>query len=260
MYKLRYLILIAFILISKQHINAQSVDELLRQGDGYAERDFNNEKALDKYKQAEKVSNNNWEICWRLSRTYLDIADHMPASGSEQKEAQQAEFQKALNYAEKTVQLAPSESIGYIRRAAANGKIALFKGVFSAISLVNKVKADAEKSIKLGSSGSYIDALSHYILGRTHMKVCEKAYLVRLPLGLGWGDMDKAEVELKKAVDTYPNFRMFYLELAKYYIEESEYQKAKENLYKVQKSPKSYQDDDKFLAESKKLLEEIKNK
>lgn len=249
-------ILLLFVVITlSQALNAQNVQELISTGDKYAEEQFNNQKAMETYLQADKLSPNNWEVCWRLSRTCVDLADHMPANS----DAQQAKYQQGLDYAEKAVKLAPDKSVTYIRRAAANGKIALFKGVFSVIGLVNKVKADAEKSIKLGNGGNYVQAVSHYILGRTHLKVCEKSYLVRLPLGLGWGDMDVAEKELKKAVELYPNFRMFYLDLAKAYIENEDYAKAREVLSKLQKSPKANQDDDKYLAESKVLMEKIKN-
>lgn len=246
------LIVSALIALSEQ-LNAQALQDLIKTADKYAEEQFNNQKALETLNQADKLSPNSWEVSWRLSRTCVDLADHM--SGSEQ----QAKYQQALDYAEKAVRLAPDKSVTYIRRAIANGKIALFKGVFSVIGLVNKVKADAEKSIQLGNGGSYVQAVSHYVLGRTHLKVCEKAYLVRLPLGLGWGNMDVAEKELKKAVDLYPNFRMFYLELAKAYIENEDYGKARDSLQKLQKSPKANQDDDKYLAESKTLMEKIKN-
>ncbi|MGE5353942.1 MAG: tetratricopeptide repeat protein [Acidobacteriota bacterium] len=249
---LTFLLMLAVVALS-QNLKAQTAGDLIKTADKYAEEQFNNQKALETLTQADKLSPNNWEVTWRLSRTCVDLADHM--SGGEQ----QAKYQQGLDYAEKAVKLAPDKSVTYIRRAIANGKIALFKGVFSVIGLVNKVKADAEKAIALGNGGSYVQAVSHYVLGRTHLKVCEKAYLVRLPLGLGWGDKDVAEKELKKAVDLYPNFRMFYLELAKAYIENDDFGKARDSLQKLQKSPKANQDDDKYLAESKALMEKIKN-
>ncbi len=102
--------------------------------------------------------------------------------------------------------------------------------------------------------------LAHYVLGRTHLKVCEKAYLVRLPLGLGWGDTEEAVRLLETAVKLKPNFRMFLYELAKAYIEEDEYDKAKETLKKVEKAPKAHEDDDQVLNDAKNLYEKIKNK
>jgi tetratricopeptide (TPR) repeat protein len=237
---------------------AQSVDELLKQGDQYV-AEYQNQKALDEYLKAEKLSPNNWEVLWRISRAYIDLGEKMPDKTDAQKDEQEKIYQKAFEYADKSVKNGSGQSITYVRRAIANGRIALFQGVFSAVGTVNDVKEDCEKSIQLGNGGNYVQALAHYVLGRTHLKVCEKAYLVRLPIGLGWGDTEEAIRLLEIAAKLKPNFRMFYFELAKAYIEEDEYDKAKETLKKVEKAPKSDEDDDKVLAEAKKLYEEIKN-
>ncbi|HCY76541.1 MAG TPA: hypothetical protein DHV28_11525 [Ignavibacteriales bacterium] len=237
---------------------AQTLDELLKQGDQFV-AEFQNQKALDTYLQADKIAPNNWEVYWRISRAYVDLGEKMPDKTDTQKDEQEKVYKKALEYADKSVKLEPNQSITYIRRAIANGRIALFEGVFSAIGTVKDVKSDCEKAIQLGNGGNYVQALAHYVLGRTHLKVCEKAYLVRLPLGLGWGDTEEAVRLLEIAVKLKPNFRMFLFELAKAYVEEDEYDKAKETLKKVEKAPVQDEDDDAVLAESKKLYEEIKN-
>lgn len=260
MLKKLHVLAICTILLLSQGTYSQTVNELILAGDNYATKEFDNQKALDAYLQADKLSPNNWEIYWRISRAYIDIAEHLPANSDAQKDAQLQKYQQAFDYADKSVKLAPDKSVTYLRRAIANGRIALFKGVFTAIGLVNSVKDDCEKAISLSNGGTEIQSISHYVLGRTHAKVCEKAYLVRLPLGLGWGDMDKAINHFKKAIELRPNYRMYHLDLAKAYIEENEYAKAKEHLIKIEKLPIQDEDDEQFLAESKKLLNQIKNK
>jgi len=237
---------------------AQSLDELLAEGDKATE-EFNSKKALDIYLNADKISPGNWQVLWRISRSYVDIAEHMPSETGEQEDLQYAEFERALNYAENTVKLAPDQSIAYVRRAAANGKIALFKGIFSVAGVVNKVKEDCEKAIKLNNGGNYVQALAHYILGRTHSTVSNKWAPARAVIGLGWADKQTAIKELEKAVELFPGFRMFYLELGKAYADEDDEIKAQETLAKVLSSPKRDEDDDEFLKEAKRLLEEIKN-
>ena len=236
----------------------QSLDELLKQGDEYMS-EFNNQKALDTYMQADKMSPNNWEVYWRISRAYVDIAQNMPEKTDEEKDAQLAEYQKGYDYADKAVKLAPGKSITYIRRAIANGRIALFKGVFSVGGVVNSVKSDCEKAIALNNGGNYWQAVAHYVLGRTNAKVSEKWAPARAVLGLGWADLDVAITEYKKAISLYPNFRMFYLDLARAYIRDDEYKTAREMLNKVLESPKKDQDDDKRLTEAKQLLKEIED-
>lgn len=237
---------------------AQTVDELLKQGDKYA-TEFQNQNALDTYFKADKLSPNNWEVYWRLSRVYVYKAEKMPNTNGDQEDEQLAVYQKAYDYADKAVKLAPDKSVTFVRRAIANGKIALFKGVFSVAGVVNSVKSDCEKAIGLGNGGSYVQALAHYILARTNAKVSEKWAPARAVLGLGWADIDVAINEYNIAIKLYPNFRMFYLDLAKAYIRQDEYSKAKENLNNVISSPKRDENDDEVLSEAKKLYEEIKN-
>ncbi len=237
---------------------AQSVDDLLKEGDQFV-AEYNHQKALDVYLKADKLSPNNWDVLWRISRAYVDLGEKMPEKTDEQKDEQEKIYHKAFEYADRSVKQGSNQSITYVRRAIANGRIALFQGVFSAPGTVNDVKEDCEKAIQLGNGGNYVQALAHYVLGRTHSKICENSYLVRLPLGLGWGDTEEAIRYLEIANKLKPNFRMFMFELAKAYVEEDEYDKAKDLLKKIEKAPKVDEDDDKVLAEAKKLYEEIKN-
>ncbi len=236
---------------------AQNVKDLIGKGDNYLNVEFDNQKALDAYSEADKISPKNWEVYWRLSRVYVYIAEHMPAYNDKEKDAQLAEYQKAYNYADESVKLAPDQSVTYLRRAIANGRIALFKGIFTVGGVVNAVKADCEKAIALGNGGNYIQALAHYVLALTNAKVSEKWKPARAILGLGWADLDVAISEYQKAINLYPNFRMFYFDLARAYMRKDENDKAKEMLNKVIQSPKRDENDDALLMEAKTLLQHM---
>ena len=243
-------------LILNCNLLSQTVEELIKEGDKY-NTEFNHQKSLETYQEADKLSPANWEVLWRMSRAIVDIANKMPEETDEQKEAIFDKYKNSFIYADSAVKLAPDQSVTYLRRAIVNGRIALFQGVFSAIGTVDDVKSDSERAIQLNNGGNYVQALSHHILGRTHAKICEKAYLLRLPLGLGWGDMEVAIRELQNAIKLKPNMRMFHLELAKAYIEEDEYELAKENLLLVEKAPFVLEDDEEYLKEAKQLLKEV---
>lgn len=244
------------ILLLSTAAGAQTVESLIQEGDKYTD-EFNNQKALDVYLKADKLSPDNWNVLWRISRAYVNIGVKMPATNGDEEDAQLAEFEKSLSYADRAVKLAKNKSVVYVRRAVVNGRIALFKGVFTVGGVVNQVKDDCEKALKLGNGDAYTMALAHYILGRTHAKVSEKWAPARAVLGLGWAEKDSALVHLKKAVNLYPDFRMFYLELGKAYLEEDDYDKAKIYLKKVIDSPKKDQDDDQVLAEARQLLNDL---
>jgi len=249
--------LILFLLTTIVSIGlAQSADQLMKKGDNFY-KEFNHKKALETYLKADSLDRANWILMWKISRAYVDIAEKLPQKTSEQEEKKKAMFKKAYFYADSSVKLAPDEAETYVRRAIANGKLALFEGIFSAIGTVNDVKEDSEHAIELGSGGNYTQALAHYVLGKAHLKVCDKPYLLRLPIGLGWGDMDDCIRELETAVKLKPNYRMFYLDLAKAYVKEDEYEKAKETLLKIEKAPFIDEDDNVVLEESKAMLVEV---
>lgn len=240
-------------------ILAQSVEQLIKEGDSYYEK-FDNEKALEFYKKAEKLDPNNYEILWKISRAYVDIGEHMPANTSEQKDAQLSVYKKALEYAEKSIKAAPDKSVTYLRRAIANGRIALFKGVFSVAGVVNSVKSDLEKAIQLNNGGNDIQAVAHYVFARTHAKTSEKWKPARSVLGLGWADNEIALKEYKKAIELKPNYVMFYVDYAISLIREKDYKTARLMLQKAIDSPIEDEDDNVRKEEAKKLLKEIEGK
>ena len=252
----RVILPVLFFLIAGSYSYAQTVQDLIKEGDdAYAA--YNNKLALELYQKAEKKAPGDWEVLWRLSRTYVDLGEDMPEGTDEEK--QLAQYEKALQYAEKAVKAAPDQSITVLRRAIANGRIALFKGVFSVAEVVNKVKADSETAIKLGNGGNYVQALAHYVLGRTHAKISEKWAPARSVIGLGWADLETGIKELKKATEIYSDYRMFYYDLAKAYADNDEYEKSRAVLKKLMNSPVRHKTDDKTLADAKILMNEIKD-
>ena len=245
------------LLFSSGILFSQTLEEYITKGDSFY-RSFDNEAALKVFQEADKKYPDNWEIQWRLSRTYTDIGEHMPASTSEEEDKQLATFETAVKYADKAIELAPDKSVTYLRRAIANGRIALFKGVFSVGAVVDQVRDDCIKAIKLGTGGNEVQGVAHYVLARTHDKISDKWSVARAALGLGWAEYDSAIVHYEKAVKIYPNFMMIYVEYAKALMEEDEWEKAKEMLDKAIASPIKDEDDKEKLVEAKKLLEEVK--
>ncbi len=239
---------------------SQTVTDLIEQADELIEVKFDNTNQLKIIEQAYKLDLNNFEVLWRMSRAYVDYGEHLTDKTDAEKELQLKQYEKALEFANKSINVNPGSMIGYLHRAIANGRIALFKGVFKAISLVNSVRKDLEQAIKLNNGGNHHLSVAHYVLARAHAEVCEKPYLLRLPLTLGWGDRDVATEHYEKAIKLRPNFIMFRVDAAKNYIELEEWDKAKEHLSIVPDLPKLDEDDDNYRVEAKKLLEEIKRK
>ena len=231
------------------------VHQLLAQGNEFAEKVFDNQQALEKYHEALSLSSNDYEILWRLSRTYVDIGEHLPKNTDAEKQKQLEYYEKSLDFAKKAIAANPKGAMGFTREAIANGRIALFRGIWESLDLVKQTRADCEKAFALDST----EAAAYYVLGRTNAKVCEKPKFIRWPLGIGWANMDDAVKNYEKAIELRLNFIMYRLDCARAYIEMDEYGKAREHLTKIASLPKEDEDDDVFRKEASDLLDKIKD-
>lgn len=195
----------------------------------------------------------NYELLWRLSRIEVLLGE--VEAGNE--EAELAHYNRALEFADLAIKANKKGSMGYIRRAAANGKLALFQGVLTANSYVNAVLDDTEKAIKLNNADDYNMATAYYILGRTHLKLSETAVVLRMPLDLDWGNLEEALEYLDKAVKMRPNFIMYRYDYARALIENDEKGKARAELLQIETIPNAEPGDDERRIEAKTLLDSL---
>jgi len=251
---MKYL-LIAFALFLFAGLAGPTLQELIKQSDDSFDK-FDDRSALQILTEANKDFPNNAEVLWRLSRVTTHLADHLPAATDDEKDAQMKEYQKAYDLANQAVSDDPKNAKAFTYRAVANGKIALFKGVFSVAPVVKQVRDDCEHAIELDPDYS----IPYYILGRTHAKLAEKPKMFRWPLGLSWGNIDDAIKYYQKAISIDGTFIMFRLDLARAYDQDDDYQKAKEQLMMIPSLPKRDEDDDSLRTVAADLLQQIKDK
>ena len=152
----------------------------------------------------------NFHAVWRLSRLQVMEADAKSDPAEKEKG-----YAQALATADRAVEIAPNEPHGYLRRASAAGKLALFKGVLEAREKVLMVKENAEKAIAIASGGPDVQGWAHYVLGRAHLKLSETPAVIRKPLGLAWGSVAGAEKHLLQAVELKPESVLIWAEVAK---------------------------------------------
>ncbi len=232
------------------------VQTLIEEGNVFAEQLFKNDSALQRYLAALALQPQNAEILWRISRAYIDIGEHLPITTDEEKKEQLATYERALEYAQRAIAADARNSMAYTRRAIANGRIALFKGVWESLDLVKRSKADLEKAIQLDPQ----NATAYYVLGRTHAKVSERPRIVRWPLGLGWANLEEAVKRYETAIALRPDFIMYRLDCARAYIELDDYEKARAHLSSIASLPTRDEDDDVFRKEARELLDRIRAK
>jgi tetratricopeptide (TPR) repeat protein len=194
------------------------VDDLLEEGKVPEAR-----KALD---EAFALGQKDYEWLWRASRVYV-------LQGDMQSSDKEKFYYEARRLADEAVKLNGNGMMGYVRRAAASGKVGLFKGVLAVADLVKSVREDCDKAIKLNNTTPTNLGTAHYILGRTHLKLSETAKAKRMLMGLGWGNLDEALANLKRSTELRSDFVMFHLDYARALAANSQYNEARGALQKI---------------------------
>jgi tetratricopeptide (TPR) repeat protein len=202
--------------------------------------------------EAYKLMPKDYEVLCRYVRVLILFGD-------EQKESEQEKiYLRALELAEEAVKLNSGHALGYVRRAAARGKVALFKGVLSVADMVKATRDDAEKAVKLQNDGEQTLASAYYILGRTHLKLSEQPKVIRKPLGLDWGNLDDAVLTLKKATELRKGYIMFHLDYARALVKKKQLDEAKKELTAISQMQPTEFGDEARKQEAFTLLSEIK--
>lgn len=196
----------------------------------------------------------DFQMLWRLSRIRLLQGDAAPAKSREQDRL----YRQALELADQAVKANPSSPEGYVRRAAAAGKVALFAGVLDASDYVKQAKGDVERVIAMPNVPPITLATAHYILGRTHLKLTETPRAIRLPLGLGFGNRTDALTHLRRARQLRPRFIMIELELARALIADDRASEARPMLTAIAALPLTEPGDDARKTEAAELLKTLR--
>ncbi len=196
----------------------------------------------------------DFQMLWRLSRIRLLQGD----ASLPQSRQQDRLYREAMNIAEQAIKANPSSPDGYLRRAAAAGKVALFSGVLDASDFVLQAKEDVEKVIAMPNVPPITLATAHYILGRTHLKLTETPRPLRMPLGLGFGNLNDALTNLRRARQLRPRFIMIELELARALIANDQAGEARPMLAAIAALPLTEPGDDARKTEAAELLKTLR--
>jgi tetratricopeptide (TPR) repeat protein len=238
------------------HQDQLLIQRLLNEGDHLSQTLFAHKEALEMYIKALALAPDDYEVLRRISREYVYIGDHLPAQTDDEKYLQLDVYKKALDYANKAIAAKPDSSLGYTRRAIANGRIALFQIGWESIDLAKRIKSDLERAIEIDSTND----VAWYVLGRTHFKISEWPKILRWPFGLGWANRESALTNFEKAITLNPDFIMYRLVCARVYIALGRYSEARAHLARILSLPKIYEDDDQFRKEATQLIESIRDK
>ncbi|HZW40242.1 MAG TPA: hypothetical protein VFF33_13165 [Ignavibacteriaceae bacterium] len=217
------------------NICAQDYKQLLKEGDEFTEK-FQVLNALNKYQEAYKVNPNDFDVLFKLTRTYNSAGEE----AKELKKDSDAEkyFNKAVETAEIFYKKYPDRAEANIYMAASYGNLGLFKGSKEKIKISNKVKQFTEKAMKINPN--YY--LPYTVLGKYNYEIAklswfEKTFANTFLGKVPEGSFEESERLLKKAIQIEPDLIISYYYLSLTYQEMDKEKEEKALINKILKMP-----------------------
>lgn len=248
-------ILFILFLVPVYAFNPNNLTEFIQKGDIFFSQ-FDNKSALEKYSEAYKISPDNYEVLFRLARTYNDLGEEYYEY--RMRDSSAAMIRKALVISEKMKTEFPDSAASYAYLAMSYGNQAMYEGGKGKIKLARKIEENAKKSLKL-NPGQY---LSYVILGIYYRQIADLSWFERMFANTFFGDVPEGSFEqsiqmFKKALDIKPNTIVASFQLSLTYKAMGDKEKEKNLLREVLKYPEKNFRDKFALRKAKKRLKEL---
>jgi tetratricopeptide (TPR) repeat protein len=148
-----------------------------------------------------------------LSRAYSEIGEDTPAGSN----AQEANYQQALDHAKKELQLAPNSAQAHLDLSITTGKLATVSGAGTKLKLAPIVADEARRTLELDPS----NWRAYHVLGVWNREIATlggfKKFGASLMGGLPKASLEDAISNLEKADSLAPGSIRNHLELARTY-------------------------------------------
>jgi len=234
-------------------LQAQSVDELIKNGDGCYAR-LQTANALRFYLPAEKLEPNNERLLVHISREYRHLASD--ATKPEEKRRLNA---IAVDYAKRAVALGPNDPDAQLAVAISYGKLQPLEGNWDKIQASHIIKDAADKVVKLDPHND----LGWHVLGRWHQGVADVSAARRALAQVIYGEVlpqstyEEAAKCFQKAIELNPNRLMHYIELGRVYAQMGRTEDARRLINKGLSMQDTEKDDPETKREGQDVLAKL---
>ncbi|HRD02768.1 MAG TPA: hypothetical protein PLP57_09035 [Candidatus Saccharicenans sp.] len=210
--KFSWLLILGLCLLVGQ-ISGQTAQDLIRGGDEFYDQ-WEDQKALDEYLKALQLEPQNYEALWKISRSYMDLADVVTGRGKEVNARKFDLYARGETYARRAITINPDDTWGHFFLSALLGNKILLQGKKEQIDASKIVKTEIDRAIELDPSND----LAYHDLGRWHRRMAEIGGAKRAFGSLIYGSIPKGSFEesekwLKKALELKPDYINHHLEL-----------------------------------------------
>jgi tetratricopeptide (TPR) repeat protein len=185
--------------------------EVLIQEASTAERNFDTQKALTLFLQADKARPGDAFILQKIARQYYDLIIDVPRDDYAEKKRLAT---LALGYAQRAVALNPKSAENVLSLAVCHGTIAIHSDTRVKIRYSRLVKEEAERALSLDPDYDW----AHHVLGRWHHEVASLSVATRFFVRIIYGGLPKASTasaiaHLERAVALAPKISPHHIEL-----------------------------------------------
>jgi len=250
---LRILSVLAALAFLLTPASAQTVDELLLEGDAFDQR-FQASEALKYYLPAEKLEPQNVQVLVRIARQYR----HLVADASSKEEKLRLGG-IALGYSKRAAALAPDDSEAQLSVAISYGKMLPIQGTKEQVNASPRIKESVDKALRLDPHND----LAWHILGRWHRVLADITGVKRALAGAIYGKLptttnEAAKKCLEKAIAFNPGRLMHYVELGRIYAQMGRKDEARRFLSKGLAMPNQEKDDPETKLRGRELLAKLR--
>ncbi len=250
-------IFLLILLFLPSNIHATDIHSLIKEGDKFY-KEFDNLKALDKYKQAYELDSSSYETISKLTKIYNDISGEYKEQRIDSTSAIYVKL--GVKYAEIFHKMFPDSALTYTYLAWSYGGMAKLVGSKEKIKLAKRIEEYAKKSIQINPK----DFMPYLILGVYYREVANLSWFERFFANTFYGDVpegtnEESEEMLKKALTFNPKIIIANYELANTYLAEDKKKDAVNLFNELLKIPNNNFRDKYIKAKTKRRLEKLKS-
>lgn len=214
---------------------------------------FEEQKALEAYEQIVDKDPDYYKALWRTSFLYSRVGNR-----KEEEQVQRDYFNRAIELAERALQVDSTDSESNFVMAVAMGRKALISGARERVAASRDIKKYVDRALAFDST----HAGAWHVLGRWHLKVANLSWIERVAANTLFGGIpgeasnQKAEDAMQKAIGYDADYILYYRDLARVYEEMGREEKAIEACRTALEKENLSPDDPKFKQECRQWISE----
>ena len=223
--------LFLILLILSSAVNAQEFKKYLSEGDSLY-YNFKIEEAFPLYKKAYNLEPDDYNTLLNIVKIYNAVGEFKRKDHN--KDDAKNDFNLAINFSAKLINLFPDSSLAYTYSAVSYGNMARLTGGKERLNYAREIEKNAKKAVVLDSN----NAIPYVILGAFYREISRLSWIERIFANMLYGSVPDGSLQdsqkmLKTALEKSPKLITANFQMALTYRAMDNKEKEKEYFQKV---------------------------